>query len=185
MPRRPAATPASAPAPDADAAVGASVREGAPEASGEEEAGASEASAEAGDLGIVDGLAQLSFLVQATLGKLAAEYGLSVIQLRLLGVLRDREPGMQELARHLGLDKSSMTGLVDRAERRGLVRRTPSPHDGRAVLVALTDQGHDLARTIEADGNPRIHALAAHLTPGQRSQLSLLATALVTGHTTL
>ena len=69
----------------------------------------------------VDGLAQLSFLIQGMLERRAAEHDLSIIQTRLLGVLRDRTPTMHELARFLGLDKSSATGLVDRAERRGLV----------------------------------------------------------------
>ncbi|MFC1420031.1 MarR family winged helix-turn-helix transcriptional regulator [Streptacidiphilus cavernicola] len=137
------------------------------------------------DLGIVDSLVQLSFLVQGVLGQVATEHGLSVIQLRLLGVLRDREPGMQELARHLGLDKSSMTGLVDRAERRGLVRRAASPHDGRAVRVSLTEEGRALGRTITADAARRTHALTADLSDQQRSQLSLLATLLVTGHSTI
>lgn len=141
--------------------------------------------ADVADVGIADGLAQLSFLVQGVLGRVAAEYGLSVIQLRLLGVLRDREPGMQALARHLGLDKSSMTGLVDRAERRGLVRRTTSPHDGRAVLVSLTAEGHELARTGTADASRRIHALTAHLTDAQRTQLSLLTSAVLAGHSTI
>ncbi len=134
------------------------------------------------DLGIVDGLAQLSFLVQAVLGKVAAEHGLSVIQLRLLGVLRDREPLMQELARHLGLDKSSMTGLVDRAERRDLVRRTVAAHDKRAFQVSLTEQGHELARAGEAEVGRQILALTADLTDAQRSQLSVLASTLVAGH---
>ena len=137
------------------------------------------------DLGIVDGLAQLSFLVQGVLGKVAAEHGLSIVQLRLFGVLRDREPGMQELARHLGLDKSSMTGLVDRAERRGLVRRAPAPHDKRAVQVSLTAEGQALAREAAAEAGRQIHALTAHLTDEQRSQLSLLASMLVTGHTAI
>jgi DNA-binding MarR family transcriptional regulator len=135
------------------------------------------------DLGIVDGLAQLSFLVQGVLGKVAAESGLSIVQLRLFGVLRDREPGMQELARHLGLDKSSMTGLVDRAERRGLVRRAPAPHDKRAVQVSLTEQGQELAREAAAEAGRQIQALTAHLTDAQRRQLSLLASVLVSGHT--
>src|SRR6266849_6259005 len=109
--------------------------------------------AEEADLGIADGLAQLSFLVQHELGQIAAQHGLSIIQLRLLGVLRDRTPGMQELARHLGLDKSSMTGLVDRAERRGLVRRIPAPHDGRVIQVSMTEWGHELARTCTVEVN--------------------------------
>ncbi|WP_405782619.1 MarR family winged helix-turn-helix transcriptional regulator [Streptomyces sp. NBC_00859] len=140
---------------------------------------------EAGDLGIVDSLVQLSFLVQGVLASVAAERGLSVIQLRLLGVLRDRKPGMQELARHLGLDKSSMTGLVDRAERRDLVRRAAAPHDGRAVQVSLTEQGHELARATTADAGRRILALTSDLDDAQRVRLSLLASALVSGRTTI
>ena len=133
------------------------------------------------DLGIVDGLAQLSFVVQHELGQIAAAHGLSLIQLRLLGVLRDRTPGMQELARHLGLDKSSMTGLVDRAERRDLVRRTPAPHDGRVIQVSITDTGLELIREAEPEVAQRMHALAAVLTDAQQSQLSHLATLVVGG----
>ncbi|MDI5968187.1 MarR family transcriptional regulator [Streptomyces sp. SL13] len=148
-------------------------------------AGGGPPQARTADLGIVDSLAQLSFLVQGTLGKVAAEHGLSIIQLRLLGVLRDREPGMQELARHLGLDKSSLTGLVDRAERRELVRRAPAPHDKRSVLVSLTDRGHEVAREITEDADRRVHALTADLTDAQRGELSLLASALVNRVTTI
>ena len=137
------------------------------------------------DLGIVDGLVQLSFLVQGVVGQVAAEHGLSIVQLRLLGVLRDRTPGMQELARHLGLDKSSMTGLVDRAERRDLVRRAPAAHDGRAVRVSLTDQGHELTTACTSAVGRRVHALTATLTDDQRSRLSLLASTLVTGAATV
>ncbi|WP_089100294.1 MarR family winged helix-turn-helix transcriptional regulator [Streptomyces hyaluromycini] len=137
------------------------------------------------DLGLVDGLAQLSFLVQGVLGKVAAEHGLSVVQLRLLGVLRDRTPGMQELAHHLGLDKSSMTGLVDRAERRDLVRRTPSAHDRRSFLVSITPQGQQLARQCEVLADRQIRGLTAHLTDAQRARLSLLASALVNHHSPL
>ena len=67
-------------------------------------------------LSAADGLAQLSFLIQGALQRLAADYDVSMVQMRLLGILRDREPTMKELAALLGLDKSSTTGLVDRAE---------------------------------------------------------------------
>jgi MarR family transcriptional regulator, lower aerobic nicotinate degradation pathway regulator len=89
----------------------------------------------------VDALAQLSFVVMDQLERRAAEHDLSLAATRLLGVLRDREPTMNELARLLELDKSSVTGLVDRAERRGLVARVPSAADRRSVLVRLTAAG--------------------------------------------
>jgi DNA-binding MarR family transcriptional regulator len=144
-----------------------------------------EADTAAADLGIVDGLVQLSFLVQGVLGQVAGEHGLSIIQLRLLGVLRDRAPGMLELARHLGLDKSSMTGLVDRAERRGLVRRAADPHDGRAVQVSLTEEGQRLAGVCTADAGRRIQNLTSDLSDSRRTQLSLLVSAVVAASTTI
>jgi MarR family transcriptional regulator, lower aerobic nicotinate degradation pathway regulator len=53
------------------------------------------------------------------------------------------------------LDKSSITGLVDRAERRGLVLRVPSVTDRRSVLVRLTAGGREMvtqaARLFDAD----------------------------------
>ncbi|MFG1806354.1 MarR family winged helix-turn-helix transcriptional regulator, partial [Streptomyces sp. NPDC049040] len=111
----------------------------------------------------VDALVQLSFLVQGVLAGVASAHDLSVVQLRLFGILRDRRPGMLELARYLGLDKSSMTGLVTRAEKRGLVQRLPSPHDGRGVLVALTPEGRRLTELGAAEIADRLAALAAPL----------------------
>src|SRR5580658_10915279 len=97
-----------------------------------------------GDLGLVDALAQLSFAVHGTLGRIAAAHGLSIVQARLLGILRDRSPTIMELAKFLQLDKSSVTGLVDRAQERGLVRRTASTFDRRSVQVMLTVAGLEL-----------------------------------------
>lgn len=94
---------------------------------------------------LVDALVQASFLVMGVLTRVAAEHDLSLTQLRVLGVLRDRRPRMAQLADHLGLDKSSVSGLIERAERRGLVERVPSADDARATEVAITDAGRSLA----------------------------------------
>jgi DNA-binding MarR family transcriptional regulator len=128
-----------------------------------------------GDLGVVDALAQLSFAVQGALGQIATERDLSIIQTRLLGVLRDRSPGMNELARYLGLDKSSVTGLVDRAERRGLVRRRPSSKDGRAIEVSITTAGRNLARQVAIEFGQRIAAMVEPLEAADQEALSRIA----------
>src|SRR5580698_6338922 len=129
---------------------------------------------EHGELDVVDALAQLSFIVQGTLGRLAGEHDLSIVQTRLLGVLRDRSPGMNELARHLELDKSSITGLVDRAERRGLVRRTASPRDGRSVHVQLTEEGRQLATACAAEVRRHVTWLSRGMTDAERRRLTAL-----------
>ncbi|MER5437752.1 MarR family winged helix-turn-helix transcriptional regulator [Streptomyces sp. NPDC002790] len=120
---------------------------------------------------IVDALVQLSFRVHQALGKIGAEQDLSVVQIRMLGVLRDREPSMLALAGHLGLDKSSTTGLVSRAERRDLVQRTRDPRDGRSVTVSLTDHGRTLVNTCARDVEREINGLVAPLPDRARQQL--------------
>jgi MarR family transcriptional regulator, lower aerobic nicotinate degradation pathway regulator len=135
-----------------------------------------------GTLGPADGLAQLSFLIHGMLERRAREHDLSIIQTRLLGVLRDRRPTMNELARFLDLDKSSVTGLVDRAERRGLVERVPSTADRRAVLVSLTGRGRsfvsDAAARFEAD----VSVLLELLPPADREALAGLISRLLVAH---
>jgi len=98
------------------------------------------------DDALVDALVQTSFVVTGVLTRVAAERDLSLTQLRMLGVLRDRRPRMAQLAALLGLDKSTVSGLIERAERRGLVRRVPSADDARAVEVVATPDGLALAR---------------------------------------
>ncbi|MBK3574378.1 MarR family transcriptional regulator [Streptomyces sp. MBT65] len=132
------------------------------------------------DLGLVDALAQLSFLVQNALAEIAGEYDLSLTQTRLLGILRDREPTMNQLGHHLGLDKSSITGLVDRAQRRGLVTRTPSTLDRRSFQVSITDAGRQLAQQVATRFAERIEKCVEPLPEADRTRLSRLATRIVT-----
>jgi MarR family transcriptional regulator, lower aerobic nicotinate degradation pathway regulator len=136
------------------------------------------------ELSPADGLAQLSFLIQGIVERRAREQGLSVIQIRLLGVLRDRQPTMNELARLLGLDKSSVTGLVDRAERRGLVARVASTADRRSVLVSLTDQGRSMVSAGAARFGADVALLLEHLPPSDRDALSQLVSRLLVAHAT-
>ena len=131
------------------------------------------------ELDIADALAQLSFLVQNALAAVSARYELSISQVRLLGVLRDREPAMTELGRYLGLDKSSISGLVDRAERRGLVARSVSPIDRRAVRVSITDEGRRLAQAGADEFGARVEHFVAALPGPDRELLRALAARVV------
>jgi DNA-binding MarR family transcriptional regulator len=131
------------------------------------------------DQTLVDGLFQLSFLLRDRLAHLGAEHGLSPIQVRLLGILRDRQPAMNELARYLDLEKSSLSGLVDRAEKRGLVERVPSSEDRRAASIRLSAQGRKLARTLTERAATLVLGLCKPLSPAERKQLSGLAARIV------
>ena len=83
---------------------------------------------------------------------------------------------MAELAAHLGLDRSSVSGLIDRAVTRGLVRRAASDDDGRSVRVGLTDEGHRLAATGAAEVADLLQPLLGKLgSPDRRRLTGLLS----------
>lgn len=110
-------------------------------------------------MGMAAALVRTSFLVQAVYTEASREYGLPVQQAQLICVLMAQPRGMGELSTMLGLEKSSLTGLVDRAERRGLVCREPDPLDRRAVRVALSPEGARVSGDLyagreRADGGP-------------------------------
>jgi DNA-binding MarR family transcriptional regulator len=123
---------------------------------------------------VMDSLVQASFTVIALLSQAAAVHDLSLTQLRVLAVLRDREPKMAELASHLGLERSSVSGLIDRAVRRGLVRRDTSNDDGRAVRVSLTADGHRLAGLLTEEVGGLLAPMTRSLSSADQRRLSLL-----------
>ena len=83
--------------------------------------------------------------------------GLTLPQMHTLEILGDGgDMRMKELAGRMGVTTGTLTVLVDRLEKRGLVRRKPNDQDRRSVLVELTDAGQ---RHFE-----RHHALHRRLT---------------------
>ena len=79
----------------------------------------------------------------------------------VLATLRDGGPKrITELAASEAIAQPSVTTLVGRLERQGLVTRGPDPSDARAVLVALTDDGREALRRL---GSRRAAILAERL----------------------
>ena len=68
----------------------------------------------------------------------------------------------------------TMTNRVDRLERRGLVERSPDPHDRRGVIVELTDSGKRTVDAAMADLLERERQLLAELPARQRTELANL-----------
>jgi DNA-binding MarR family transcriptional regulator len=128
---------------------------------------------------VLDSLVQVSFTVMAHLSEVAAAHDLSLTQLRVLAILRDHEPRMAELAAHLGLEKSSVSGLIDRAVKRGLVRREPSSDDARAVKVSFTPAGEALTAQLIQEISGLLAPMTERLGPADRNRLGVLLGALL------
>jgi len=72
--------------------------------------------------------------------------GITAAQSGALYYLKDNDGCLfTELSRALGLDKSAITGLVDRLANKGLVERRSTPSDRRSMSIMLTDAGRDAA----------------------------------------
>ncbi|MFT8636747.1 MAG: MarR family transcriptional regulator [Pseudoclavibacter sp.] len=123
---------------------------------------------------LVDALARTAFEVTAVLSAVGAAHGLSLTQMRTLGILRDRTLRASELARYLGLERSTLSGLIDRASARGLLRRRPDPDDRRAVRLELSDQGRELAEQGRREVAARLDAATPRLGDAQRRRLAVL-----------
>ena len=126
----------------------------------------------AGDDDLRDSLVQVSFAVIAVLSRVAAEQDLSQTQLRVLGILRDRQPTMAELASYLGLERSTVSGLIDRAVQRGLVQKDADPTDGRSVRVSLTERARRLESRMIAEIGELMAPLTDRLNTSERKRLT-------------
>lgn len=130
---------------------------------------------------LIDALAQTAFVITAVLNRAAAEHDLSLTQLRVLAILRDRRLRMSALAEFLGLEKSTLSGLVDRASARGLLERAPSATDRRAVDVFLTDDGAALAVRLFAQVGEALLPIVDTLAPADQRRLHELLSAMLAG----
>ena len=87
-------------------------------------------------------LVRLFFAQRANLPALTEDLDLSPAQCHVLHLIDPERPiPMGRLADTLACDRSNVTGLVDRLEARGLIRRQPSSADRRVKVLVLTPNG--------------------------------------------
>ncbi len=72
-----------------------------------------------------------------------------------------------DLGRCAGLEPSSMTGIIDRMERDGLLRRVDDPEDRRAQNIHLTDEGNCIRNIVVIAVNAALRKSFAGIDPGQ------------------
>ena len=99
---------------------------------------------------------------------LAAHQGLSSTEEKALDLLDRYGPlTARELSERSGLAPASVTGLVDRLERKGFARRVRHPKDGRSVLIETVDQRLADLGPLFADWAKSLHELSEKYTDDQ------------------
>lgn len=99
-------------------------------------------------------ISRVALQVTSALKKGFGAAGVQKVRPAYLGVLMSlwRKDGLKvvELGRKAGLEPSTMTGLIDRMERDGLVTRSVDPKDRRAQQIRLTALGRDVEVPVQA-----------------------------------
>ncbi|MFN3988289.1 MAG: MarR family winged helix-turn-helix transcriptional regulator [Rhodocyclaceae bacterium] len=131
--------------------------------------------------GLADALVTTAFVTMAVINRIGAENDLSLSLIRVLGILWDRRPRMTELADYLGLEKQTMSGLIARAETRGLVARAPNQDDRRATDVFLTNEGTKLVKRLRVQGQQALAPIFEQLSTSERRQLQGLLKRMLDG----
>jgi DNA-binding MarR family transcriptional regulator len=99
---------------------------------------------------------------------IAAHQGLSPTEEKSLDLLDRYGPlTARELSKRSGLAPASVTGLVDRLERKGFVRRVRHPRDGRSVLIETVDTRLADLGPLFADWTRSLHELSAKYSDDQ------------------
>lgn len=111
---------------------------------------------------------------------LARQHGLTGPQVTALKILESLgELSLSELSARMSAKNSTITGLVDRMEQGGLVRRERSEHDRRVVHIRATDKGQAIAAAIPVTAMEMFGSALRSLSGRDRAELmrilSLLA----------
>jgi DNA-binding MarR family transcriptional regulator len=109
------------------------------------------------------------YLIARTSGRYAIDMqrilksvGMDIPRWRALMILREQNPSsVSEIAERAVIQLSTVTRVVQRLEKQGLVRLASRKTDGRKTDVTLTDKGHDAVERVRECAS-RIYRLAFH-----------------------
>lgn len=109
--------------------------------------------------------------------ELARSVDLTGPQLTVLKMLEGvGDLSLSELSERIRAQNSTVTGIIDRMEREGLVVRARSTEDRRVVKIKLTDKGSKIARAIEVEPMEIFRGALEGLSPGEMRDLLKILT---------
>jgi DNA-binding MarR family transcriptional regulator/GNAT superfamily N-acetyltransferase len=96
----------------------------------------------------------------------------SLTETRVLYELAHQErPTATMVGNKLELDPGYLSRILSVFEKRGLVKKTPSPEDGRQSLLTLTDKGRRQFAPLEVRTEQQVSGMLGTLSEGQQQQL--------------
>lgn len=127
---------------------------------------------------------ELSTMMVLFHSRIAEQMGLSGTDHKCLElVLRSEEPiTAGRIAQLSGLSTGAVTGVIDRLERRGLVRRVRDPHDRRKVLIEVADFDESQFAHIFQDAVDMTERVLARFTPEEWDVIERYSRALLDEH---
>lgn len=110
---------------------------------------------------------------QNRFGRLFREHGLTSSQYNVLRILRgeDKPLPCQEIASRMIQVVPAMTGLLDRLELQGLIRRERATDDRRVIYVELTENARQLLARVDQPLMALHKSLMGHLTGSELKEL--------------
>ncbi|MGA2512582.1 MAG: MarR family transcriptional regulator [Candidatus Limnocylindrales bacterium] len=118
--------------------------------------------------------------------ELAARHGISLADLYAVRVLaRQGEVPISRYGDELGVPRSTITNLVDRLERAGLVERLPGPTDRRVTLVRLAPAGQRAVEGAVVLRDSEVAARLLALDPAAQTTLAELLERVIAGSSEL
>src|SRR5262245_28074391 len=101
-----------------------------------------------------------------------ARFGITATQLNVIKMLAEiGDLSLSRLSAVIGANNSTVTGIVDRMERDGLVKREHSDDDRRVWMIRLTDRGKKMARDIDIAPWDALREVVMRLDEKERERL--------------
>jgi DNA-binding MarR family transcriptional regulator len=129
-------------------------------------------------MGLFGRLNRVAIHLSVRIDRVFAARGLNAASFDVLATLRRSGPpyalSPSALIDWTMVTSGTMTNRIDRLERAGLVSRSPDPSDGRASVVALTDEGFTLIDALIGEHVANQHRLMEGLDKGESAELDRL-----------
>jgi DNA-binding MarR family transcriptional regulator len=126
---------------------------------------------------ILEAIVYLSTESRRITKELARRVDLTGPQLTVLKMLEGLgDLSLSDLSDRIRAQNSTVTGIIDRMEREGLVVRTRSTEDRRVVRIKLTEKGARIARDIAVEPMEIFRTALENLSPGEMRDLLKILT---------